>query len=313
MPRHEAAEQEQGVDLDELHAFLAIVEHGSLLEAARALGVSRTTLRRRAEALEERVGVPLYATTATGVHPTEAGLELVTHGRRLVQESAAVLTAVREVGNEPTGVLRVVLPAGLPPHATVPLYASLRSRHPRLVIHMRVSEDPLGGRLDDVDLAIHFGPRPARGPWITKKLVPLRHWLVASRGYLARRGVPATLDALADHEILAWRGPEHDGTSVPLVAGGSFAITPAVISTDIHMLRQGAIAGIGVALVPDRMLPDPGFSEPPLVPVLDGVVGQEMSLWAAIPEALRGAPKIRAVLDSLVIYRDAMPASGPEG
>ncbi|MCC6623100.1 MAG: LysR family transcriptional regulator [Deltaproteobacteria bacterium] len=298
------------MDLDELHAFLAIVEHGSLLEAARALGVSRTTLRRRAEALEERAGVPLYTTTATGVHPTEAGLALVTHGRRLVQESAAMMTAIREVGHEPTGVLRLVMPVGMPPHAAVPLHASVRARYPRLTIDVRISEDPIGGRLDDVDLALHFGPRPARGPWITKRLVPLRHWLVASRGYLTRHGTPTSLDALADHAILAWRGPEQPGASAPLAAGGSFPITPVVVSSDIHMLRQCAIAGIGIALIPDRMLPDPGFSEPPLVPVLDGVVGQDMALWAAIPEALRQAPKIRAALDSLAIFRDAVPPAG---
>ncbi len=291
------------MDLDELRAFLAIVEHGSLLEAARALAVSRTTLRRRAEALEARAGVPLYTTTAAGVHTTDAGLALAEHGRRIVQESAAVMSAIRDVGQDARGVLRVVLPVGLPPHAVVTLYAALRSRHPHLAVHARVAEDPLAGRLDDVDLALHFGPRPARGPWITKRFMALRMWLVAARVYLSRRGTPKTLEALGEHELLTWRGGEHDGTKLPLRAGGHYAIQPTLVTTDIHALRQAAIAGLGIALIPDAMLPDPGFAEPPLAPVLPDLVGEDIAFWAAVPEALRHAPKIRALLESLESIR----------
>lgn len=297
------------MDLDELRAFLSIVEHGSALEAARVENVSRTTLRRRAEALEARAGVSLFENTAQGAHLTEAGRVLADQGRRLAAEAAAMLTAVREVGREAIGTLRVVVPAGLPPHAMIAMLTLVRTRHPRLAIMATVSDDPLGSKLDVVDLAFHIGARPKRGPWITAKLVDLTLWLVASKSYLAKHGTPRTLDELAGHTLLMWQPPAStgargEGASLPLRAGGALTVEPVLQMSDVHTLRQAAIAGLGIALVPDGKLPDPGFKESPLVPVLPELVGQDVALWAAIPEVLRNAPKIRAMLAGVGLVMD---------
>jgi len=104
------------MDLEERRAFLDVVETGSFLAAADSLGVSRTTLRRRVEALEARTGVPLLKSTSTGIVLTEAGTVLARRGRIMMQETNALLTTIREVGRAPSGVLRVALPGALPPH-----------------------------------------------------------------------------------------------------------------------------------------------------------------------------------------------------
>ncbi|WP_438016494.1 LysR family transcriptional regulator [Sorangium sp. So ce315] len=70
------------MDLEELRAFLAVVEAGSYLGAARALSTSRTTLRRQVAALEARAGVPLIEGVRQGVQPAEAGQVLAARGRR---------------------------------------------------------------------------------------------------------------------------------------------------------------------------------------------------------------------------------------
>jgi DNA-binding transcriptional LysR family regulator len=75
------------MDLEELRAFLDVVETGSFLAAAKSLGVSRTTLRRRVEALEARAGVPLLKSTPQGILLTEAGEVLAQRGRIMMQES----------------------------------------------------------------------------------------------------------------------------------------------------------------------------------------------------------------------------------
>ena len=297
------------MDLDELRAFLTIVEQGSLLEAARVLGVSRTTLRRKAEALEARVGVPLYATTSTGVQVTDAGRALVDHGRRLVEESAAVLTAVREVTQTPSGDLRVVVPAGLPPHAAVQLISGLRHLYPQVSIRARIIEDPLVTRLDDVDLVLHVGGRAVRGAWITRRLFHLKLWLLASPSYLERHGTPTSLADLAQHAIFRWKGPDDDADTLPLIHGGTIPIRPRLVSSDIHALRQCAIAGLGIVLVPDARLPDPGFSTPPVVTVLPDLVGGDLGLWAAIPEALKNVSRVRALIEMMSRFAPEEPAA----
>lgn len=284
------------MDLEELRAFLDVVETGSFLAAAESLGVSRTTLRRRVEALEARAGVPLLKSTQQGIVLTEAGEMLAQRGRIMMQETSALLASVREVGQEPSGMLRLVLPVGLPPHLLAPLLGALRSNYPRLSVHARFSDDPLGEPLDNVDMAVHFGEDTPRGPWLSYVLMRLRESLIASREYLRQRGVPSSLQELQGHNLFSWEAPGEDARSWPTLRGAAFTIEPALITADIHLIRTCCIAGQGIGLIPSVELADPDTPEDLLVPVLPDVVGRERSVRISVPEALSEIPKIKQVL-----------------
>ncbi|WP_224371006.1 LysR family transcriptional regulator [Hyalangium versicolor] len=284
------------MDLEELRAFLDVVETGSFLAAAESLGVSRTTLRRRVEALEARAGVPLLKSTRQGILLTEAGEVLAQRGRIMMQETSALLASIREVGHEPSGMLRVVMPVGLPPHLLTPLFGLLRTHYPQLSVHARFSADPLGGPLDDVDMAVHFGEDTPRGPWLSHVVMRVREGLLASKEYLERRGTPRSLDELQGHELFAWESPGEDARIWPTLRGATFTVEPALITADIHLIRSCCIAGLGVGLVPSVELPDPNIPEDLLVPVLPEVVGRERSVRVSVPEALAEIPKIKRVL-----------------
>lgn len=286
------------MDLEELRAFLDVVETGSYLAAADSLGVSRTTLRRRVEALEARAGVPLLKSTPQGIVLTEAGEVLSRRGRIMMQETSALLTSIREVGQEPSGVLRLVLPVGLPPHLLTPLYAQLRESYPLLRVHVRFSDDPLSEPLDRVDMAFHFGSMP-RGPWLSYVILRKQERLLASKEYLAKRGTPRTVEELQGHELLAWEAPGEDASTWPSLKGTPFAVQPAFVTSDIHLVRMCCLSGLGIALVPSLELADPGFPEDTLVPVLPGEVGRERPFRVSVPEALAEIPKIKQVLGSL--------------
>ena len=287
------------MDLEELRAFLAVAETGSFLTAAKSLHLSRATLRRRIDQLEARAGVNLVDRTRAGASLTEAGSMLAARGRLMVAEADALIASVREVGGEPAGILRVLLPVGLAPHALTPLLATVRKKYPRLGFRLQFSDDPLGGLLENVDLAVHFGQESPRGPWVSRELLRLRVWLVASAEYLARRGTPQTVAELAQHDLLAWEAPGDDGRVWPLLAGGTFAVSPMLFSRHIHLIRQFAIASLGIALVPDAMLPDPGIPSGALVPVLPEVVGREVALRIIVPAVLSEIPRIRSMIDLL--------------
>lgn len=287
------------MDLDEISAFLTVVTAGSFLAAADSLGVSRTTLRRRVGALEARAGVPLLESTRQGVVLTEAGQVLAARGRLIVQEASALLASLREVGQEPSGVLRVVMPVGMPPHLLTPLFAGLRSAYPRLRVSCRFSSDPLREPLVDVDLAVHFGEDPPRGPWLSYLILRVREWLVASQEYLKRRGTPLSIGDLARHELFAWQAPGEDARLWPTRMGTTFTVEPTLIATDIHFVRHCCIAGLGIGLLPDAVVPDPGLAADVLVPVLPDLVGRERPVRVTVPEALSAIPKIKMVLGHL--------------
>lgn len=287
------------MDLEELRAFIDVVETGSFLAAAESLGVSRTTLRRRVEALEARAGVPLLKSTPQGVILTEAGEVLAQRGRLMMQETSALLASIREVGHAPSGVLRVVSPVGLPPHLLTPLFGLLRSTYPRLRVHARFSGDPLGEPLDDVDMAVHFGEDTPRGPWLSFVVLRVREGLIASRDYLERKGTPRSLQELRDHELFAWEAPGDDARIWPTLRGTAFSVEPALVTPDIHFIRSCCLAGQGIGLVPSVELADPDTPEGMLVPVLPDVVGRERPLRISVPEALAEIPKIKLVLSHI--------------
>ncbi|MBN1205383.1 MAG: LysR family transcriptional regulator [Myxococcaceae bacterium] len=294
------------MDLEELRAFLDVAETGSFLATAESLGVSRTTLRRRVEALEARAGVPLLKSTRQGIVLTKAGELLAQRGRLMMQETSALLASIREVGHEPSGVLRMVMPVGLPPHLLTPLFGLLRTSYPRLSVHARFSDDPLGEPLHDVDMAIHFGEDSPRGPWLSYVVLRVREGLIASKEYLQRRGVPPALQELQGHELFSWEAPGEDARSWPTLRGAVFTVEPALITPDIHFIRSCCIAGLGIGLVPSIELADPGTPEDLLVPVLPDVVGRERPVRISVPEALAEIPKIKLVLTHIRRFLDPL-------
>ncbi len=296
------------MDLEEFRAFLAVVETGSFLAAATNLNVARATLRRRVEALEARAGVPLLERSARGVVVTPAGSLLATRGRLVVQEATALVASVREIGREPVGVLRIALPVGLPPYVLTPLFDALRSAYPRLAIQLRLSDDPLAGSHEDIDLMAHFGATGPSGSWLSYELVRMREWLLASSDYLERRGTPGSIEALGGHELLSWLAPGEDGRLWPTLSGEPIEVEPALVTADIHLIRQCVIAGLGIGFMPDLMLPDPGVAPGTLVPVLADRIGRDRALHIAIPSALAGLPKLQAVIRHLQAFLErSMP------
>ncbi|MDP2316896.1 MAG: LysR family transcriptional regulator [Pseudomonadota bacterium] len=293
------------MDLEELRVLLAVAESGSVLGASARLKVTRTTLRRRLESLEARVGAPLVFRGPSGAALTEAGEVVARHARTILDESAALLASARETGATAGGLLRVLLPVGLPPHALVLLHSALRAAHPRLSVEARYAEDPVGTTLTEVDLVFHFGDRLATGPWITRVVHPMTERLLASPGYLAARGTPRTPADLDGHDLLVWRRPGADARALPTLDGGAMPIAPTVVATDVHLLHTLAAAGSGLAFVPDGRIPDPTLPPDALVPVLPDHVGRDCPLRMVVPQPLARAPKVRTVLEQLARFLGA--------
>jgi DNA-binding transcriptional LysR family regulator len=293
------------MNLDDLQAFVVVVERGSIVSAARSLNLARATLRRRLEALEQSAGTPLLHRTAQGVTPTEAGAVLATRGRLILHGANALLSSVREVGAEPAGELRFVLPVGGPPELLTPLFLSLLARYPRLALRVRVSDDPLGGLLDDVDVIAHLGSGTPAG-WVSYELMRIRESLLASEDYLQRKGVPGAPEELCDHDLLAWESPEGDPTLWPTRQGASLRVAPRMISTDIDMLHRCTAAGMGIALLPNASIPESDNGTESLVAVLPNEVRRERTLRVVVPAALSEVPRIRAVLAEVQTFLDSL-------
>jgi DNA-binding transcriptional LysR family regulator len=287
------------MDMDELRALLAVAETGSVLAASERLRMTRTTLRRRLESLEARIGAALVTRGHTGAELTAAGEEAAQHARVILKEANALLASARAAGDVVIGPLRILVPTGLPPMIIASLFTTLRQTHPGLHVDIRTSDDPVADGFEDVDIAFHFGARIETGPWVTRVVHPTRERLVASPAYLAARGTPQTLDDLAEHDLIAWRRPDADPRLWPTADGVGLPVNPLLIHADIHTLRTVVMTGGGIGLLPDGRIPDP--FEPPdaVVPVLPDLIGRECPLRMVSPPVVVRSPRVRKLLEEV--------------
>lgn len=286
------------MDLDELRAFVAVVEKGSLVAAAESLRFARATLRRRIDELEVRAGVRLLNRSDRGVTPTEAGALLAERARHLLKEAGGLLSAVREVAADEGGELHFVGPLGLPPRATAGVLKVLQQTMPKLHVRLRFAADPLAALVEGVDAAFYLGARSATGRWRSLDVATLQQRLFASRDWLETHGTPTSLEALKDLPVLRWEAPGEPTDQLLLRDGSALEVRPRVVSPDIHLLRQCALDSMGLAFVPDASLLT-ALGADALVPVLPKLVGRELPVRIAVPASLSELPRIRTVFEAL--------------
>lgn len=290
------------MDLDELRCFLAVVEEGSMLGAATKLGVPRGTLRRRIDELEARAGVPLLVRSARGVAATEAGAMLVQRGRVLLAEGAALLSAVRQLGCESSELLRLRLPVDLPPAMIVWLLNIIRAQGSHTRLSLQMSDKPLDGGQDNVDLVCHFDGRDSAESWRVITLARVQLQIMASPDYLRRVGRPETVADLDEHDLLSWTSSAHPADRWPLRSGGFIEVEPLASCNHVPSIRAMAGANLGLALVLEGPLHRLGLPADDLVPVLSDVVGTDIEINLSLPRTLGDSARPSRVIALLQEY-----------
>lgn len=272
--------------LDELRALLEVIEVGSISQAASRLGVPRTTLARRLEALEAGFGTPLLTVSRDGALPTEAGARLARGAEALLHQAAQLDVSVRFELETPTRPVQLVIPPGIAPIQLALGLQYWRQQFPGVLLRVRTQTNPFLHDADGhPDFIMSFG-RPRQGDYRVFQLLRMRIAFRASAAYLQRHGTPTSIEALAEHALWVWDGAlmsSSAGTSILLRDGTLHAVTPAVVLDDLHQLHVAAQRGVGLALVPSLPFAVPDI-EPDEVEVLGGSLGGDFGLWAAVPE-----------------------------
>lgn len=285
------------MDLDQLRAFLAVLEHGSLLSAAAALKISRAALRERLDALEVELGVTLLVRTHRGALPTEAGLGFAPGARQLLRDARALAQFHRQPA-EPAGDLRIRAPVGMPPEWVAGFVSELYRRFPRVHVRADFASQQHLNFPADVDIYLYIGPHIPPGAFRTFVLSRIPERLLASRAYLDRVGRPTTVEDLQAKDLLSWVPPGEDGRRWPLLSGGGVSVRPYFASDDIHLLRSMVAAGHGIGFLPDHPMA-PGVRGEELEVLFPEQIGRECVGRLVIPEPLAESPRYQQVADLL--------------
>lgn len=281
---------------DDQRAFLAVLEEGSLSGAARRLGVAQPTVRARIVALEHALGVVLFTRSVNGLVPTEQARALADAARVMARASEAFVRVASAPPGEVAGAVRVSVSEFVGLEVLPPMLASLRAAHPRIVVELSLS-DAAADLLDqEVDIAVRMTP-PRQEALVARKVGAIPLGLFAHRDYLERRGMPASLNDLADHDII---GSDRARGDLQLAAAlhPAFARERFVVRVDSHPAQLAlARAGLGIAVVQRPV----GSADPLLLPVLPEIEVATLPTWIVTHENLRDVPRVHAVFEHLVV------------
>lgn len=290
-------------DLNDTLVFVKVVELGSFISAAKALRLPKTSVSRKVQELEARLGAQLLHRTTRKLGLTEAGNVYFEHSQRIARELDEAESAVGQLQSGPRGWLRVTAPYSLGITWIAPLLGEFRARHPEVRIEMVLNNEPVDLIAKEIDVALRVGNLPDSN-LIARKLAVFRTQVYASPAYVERYGEPLHPDDLRHHRTLLIQKSTAGSTnfSWKLNDGNGereFAIDPVMIANDPSALRGPLLGGEGLLLAGDVTLR--AYAEHGLVQrVLAGWHGPDYGLNAVFPRGQVQSPKVRAFVDFLV-------------
>jgi DNA-binding transcriptional LysR family regulator len=285
-----------------VRSFLAVLDQGSLLSAARALGMSQPTLGRHITELESQLASVLFERTGRGLVPTRTALQLAQAARQMQDGALQLSRTLAGAQAQAGGTVRITASVPVAVQLLPPILLALRQALPSIQIDI-VSSNQVSNLLRrEADIAIRM-VRPDQTSLVARKLGEAAVGAYAHRDYLARRGVPAQPADLLQHELI---GSDTD----PAIRQGFAAMgSPvpreafALRSDDLLVQWQAVRAGLGVGFFTDYQV----RTDPEVLPVLAGQLQiPPLPVWLAVHREIRTSRHIRAVFDFLAA---ALPAA----
>lgn len=289
-------------DLNDTLVFVKVVEHGSFISAARALRLPKTTVSRKVQDLETRLGAQLLHRTTRKLGLTEAGNIYFEHCSRIARELDEAESAVGQLQGGPRGWLRITAPYSMGIERIAPLLGEFHARHPEVRVEMVLTNEPLDLIDKEIDVALRVGNLPDSN-LVARRLTVFRTQIYASAEYIERHGEPLHPDDLQHHRALAMHKQRHNGGFLWPLSDGErsvdYRVDPVFVANDPAALRGALLCGEGLMLASDIMVKP--YAERGFVRrVLAGWSGPEYELNAVFPRGRVQSPKVRAFVDFMV-------------
>ena len=238
------------MDLNRIRLFVRVAEAGSFTAAARIVGLPKSSVSRGVAALERDLGVRLIQRTTRRLHLTEAGrayYESVSRALSGVEEAAA---AVSELQDAPSGPVRLTAPLDLGLWLLAPSVARFAERYREVRLDVALTQRMVDLVREGFDLALRVGKLADTG-LVARPLGLVRAGLFAAPQYLKRMGRPRSVRELAKHDCVLFRAGGRATWDLVGPAGRQKVEVHGAVSADDHQfVREAAVAGLGVTLLP---------------------------------------------------------------
>lgn len=292
---------EEPPDLQDVTAFLAVVDTGSFTAAAERLGLAKSNVSRRVSRLEERLGARLLERTTRRQRLTEVGIRYHALVTGAMDQLAEAARSVSELQGQPRGHLKVTAPTDFN-EGLGQLVAEFSARYAEIELEVELTQRRVDLVAEGFDVALRAG-KLEDSSLIARTVGDVSWHLYASPDYLARRGQPKSPSQLLEHDCVIFRGrrgevrwrlegpdDEHELT-----------IRGVISAQDFGFVRAAVVAGAGVGMLPDTLTPE-AVAQGRLMPVLPDYCLGRSSFHLVYPSTRFLSPKVRVFVDFCVAW-----------
>jgi DNA-binding transcriptional LysR family regulator len=289
-------------NLNDIFAFMAVVDADSFVAGGRALGLTRSAAGKAVSRLEDRLGVRLLNRTTRALSLTDEGRAFYEHGLQIMAAVDNAEARVAKGAGMPKGVLRLTVPDAFGRLVVLPLLARYLAAWPGLQVEVNFTDRLIDVVEEGFDLALRIGGVKVDSGLVSRVVVTYKALLCASPAYLAEHGEPTSIDDLSRHHCLvfssrarrqSWRLLGDDGTWVKAEGRSRLRMDSG------EAIRDAALAGIGIGLLPEFLV-GADLAAGRLRQVLAHVHRSDVKVMAIYPTRRLLEPRVRRFIDLLV-------------
>ena len=274
-----------------LAAFVKVADSASVSRAALELGVGKSVVSKRVAQLEELIGATLFARSTRRIALTPAGEAYTEFARRALAEMAAGEERLRALCSELTGRIRISATVSWGQRVLAGKLPEFLRLHPSIEVDLQLVDRMVDVAYERIDIALRWSTSPP--PGLMCEPVAVVDWsVVAAPAYLTEAGTPLEPADLARHSCLCYWRELSDDLWVFAHAG---RIARVRVQGRYHVdnpeaVAEAAIAGLGIAMLPDYLCQD-GLADGRLLRVMPGWVPQ--TKFGSVISAVSTAERMR--------------------
>jgi len=286
-------------DWDDLKYLLAVARHGSTIAAGKALKLSQSTVHRRLDELERRIGRKLVTRHTTGYRLTEFGESLRPYAERVEAAVLDLEARVSDAEREQSGAIRVTCPEPIVQRMT-PLIERFHAKHPKLRVEFVMSDRYLDLSKGEADVAFRSGDTDDE--LVGRKIADSIWAIYASRSYIEQHGKPERVEDLPQHPLVSldesMRGHRVVTWFRDKVPGGKIVAR----NNSVLGLMYAVKSGVGIGPLPTPI----ADADSDLVRVL-GPIPELSRSWRLLAHPdVRRTPRVAAFFDFIVGEKEAL-------
>jgi DNA-binding transcriptional LysR family regulator len=241
---------------EQIRAFTQVVATGGFAAAARKMGLSRSAVNKLVINLENELGVQLLHRSTRRVIPSETGLAFYERCLAILADLEEAQQAVSQLHEEPKGTLRINAPMSFGTMHLAPAMAEFMQTYPDLRVQLTLDDRLVDPIQEGFDLLVRIADPPDSAALIVHPIAPARRFLCAAPTYLQQHGSPTEPNELQQHACLhyGYFGTRNQWKLIGEDEEFTIYINSVLCSNNGEVLREAALKGLGIAILPTFMI-----------------------------------------------------------